>query len=230
MKNWLKLLLVIVIFALISVVTYLILKACGVADLDTLKQIIIDSKQYGIIVFFVLELLMFVFLCFVPVLETGLIVLGTLLFGARIGFLVSTLACIISSCILFIIGDKLGERIAVKLIGKSELERAQDIVTFKSKFLLPIFFFVPGFPDDAICLVAGMTKMKFSYFFLLTTICHAIDVAIICFVGEFIDWGALSNFDILILINVVIIDIYLIWKLQNYLEKSHKNKQKDKNE
>lgn len=121
-------------------------------------------------------------------------------------------------------GDKFGEGMARKLIGKKELERAQDLVTHKSKFMLPIFFFIPGFPDDAICLVAGMTKMKFIYFFIVTTICHLLDVAIICFVGEMINWSSLTAIEWVLLINILIIDFYLLFKLQKHLEKTIKNK------
>ena len=223
MKSWLKLFLVILFFALISVTTFLILRAFGLTNIETIRNIITNSK-YAPLVFVLIELVLFVFFCFVPVMETGMITLGMILFGAWKGFLLSSFSCIVSSCILFIIGDKFGEGMARKLIGKSELERAQDIVTHKSKFMLPIFFFIPGFPDDAICLVAGMTKMKFLYFFIVTTICHLLDVAIICFLGEFINWSTLTPIDWVLLVNILIIDFYLLFKLQRHLEKSSKNK------
>ena len=223
MKSWLKLSLVILFFALISISTFLILRAFSLTDIETIRNIITNSK-YAPLVFVLLELVLFVFFCFVPVMETGMIALGMVLFGALEGFLLSSFSCIVSSCILFFVGDKFGEGMARKLIGKKELERAQDLVTHKSKFMLPIFFFIPGFPDDAICLVAGMTKMKFIYFFIVTTICHLLDVAIICFVGEMINWSSLTAIEWVLLINILIIDFYLLFKLQKHLEKTIKNK------
>ena len=205
------------------ITAFLILRAFGLTNIDTIRNIISNSK-YAPLVFVLLELVLFVFFCFVPIMEAGMITLGMILFGAWEGFLLSSFSCIVSSCILFVIGDKFGEGMARKLIGKSELERAQDIVTHKSKFMLPIFFFIPGFPDDAICLVAGMTKMKFLYFFIVTTICHLLDVAIICFLGEFINWSMLTPIDWVLLINVLIIDFYLLIKMQRYLERTNKNK------
>ncbi len=229
MKSWLKLLLVVIFFACISIVAFLILRAFGLTKIDTIREIITKSKSWAMPVFVLLQIILFVFFCFVPVIETGLISLGIVLFGAWNSFFLSSISCVVSSCILFIVGDKFGEGLAVKLIGKSELERAQDLVTHKSKFILPIFFFIPGFPDDAICLVAGMTKMKFSYFFIVTFICHILDVALVCFLGNFINWSTLTPVDWVLLVNVLLIDLNLFYKLQKHLENISKNKEQKVN-
>ena len=225
MKNWLKLCFVLIIFALISVITYLILRACGIADIDSLRKLILDSKQYGILTFLLIEILLFVLFCFVPVLNTAIVVLGCILFGAKISFFISWIATIFSSIILFFLGDKFGEKIAIKLIGKKELENAQDLIDSKSKLLLPIVFTFPIFPDDALCIVAGMTKMKFSFFLIITIIFRGIDNLIVCFFGGgFIPWSELSTLDWIILINVIIVDIYLLFKFQKFFENYIKNK------
>lgn len=229
MKNWLKLALVIIFFALISIITYLIMRACGIADIESLRKLILDSQQYGILTFLLIEILLFILFCFVPVLNTALVLLGCLLFGAKTAFLISWLASIISSTLLFFLGDKFGEKLAVKLIGKKELEHAQDLVDSKSKLLLPIVFSIPIFPDDAICIVAGMTKMKFSFFIIITIIFRGIDNLIVCFLGSgIISWSDLSVLDWIILINMLVIDIYLIFKFQKFFENYIKNKKNDK--
>lgn len=75
MKSWLKLSLVILFFALISIGAFLILRAFGLTDIETIRNIITNSK-YAPLVFVLLELVLFVFFCFVPVMETGMIALG----------------------------------------------------------------------------------------------------------------------------------------------------------
>ncbi len=227
MKNWLKLLLVLLFFAIISVITYLIFRAFGVADISSLKQLIEDSNQYGFLTFLLIEILLFVLFCFVPVLNTALVALGCVLFGARISFFISWFASIVSSFVLFFLGDKFGEKLAIKLIGKEELEHAQDLVDSKSKLLLPIVFSIPIFPDDAICIVAGMTKMKFSFFIIITIIFRGIDNLIVCFFGSgIISWSELSILDWIILVNLVVIDIYLLFKFQKFFENYIKNQKK----
>ena len=81
-------------------------------------------------------------------------------------------------------------------------------------------FLFPIFPDDALCMVAGMTKMKFWYFAIIVAIFRTIGIASICFLGSgFINWAALSIIDWFVLINVCVFDIVLIFKYQHKIEK-----------
>lgn len=231
MKNWLKLLLVLLFFAVISVGLYFLLRTFNITDISTLQEFILSTKQYGIIVFLLIEVLLFSLFCFVPVLNTALVVLGVVLFGGVKGFLISWLACFLSSSILFFIGDKFGEKLASKLIGKKELEKAQDLIDSKSKILLPVCFTIPVMPDDALCLVAGMTKMKYWYFSIMCIIFRGIDCALVCFLGSgIIDWSSLTVTEWIILINLIIVDVYLLLKFEKHFENRIKNrKNNDKN-
>ena len=141
-----------------------------------------------------------------------------ILFGSKVGFFASWAVIFISSSILFFIGDKFGEKLAVKLIGKKELEQAQDFMDTKSKIFLPIVFLLPFLPDDALCIVAGMTRMKYWYFALITFVFRGIDTFIICFLGSAINWAALTAVEWIIIVNLIVIDIYLILKLQKWIE------------
>ena len=86
------------------------------------------------------------------------------------------------------------------------------------KFWLPIFFLVPVIPDEALCLVAGMTKMKYWYLITISIIYHAIEFGIFCFIGSgIIDWSALSLVDWFVFINVIIFDFLLLLKLEKKL-------------
>lgn len=221
MKNWLKLILVFVIFALISVIIYFICRACGLTDMQKIQEIIEKSGKWGIIVFFIIELFATTLFCFVPILDTAMVILGCVLFGPKIGFVISFIVLFVSSSILFFLGDKFGEKLAVKLIGKEELEKAQNLVDNKSKLLLPIVFVIPCLPDDALCIAAGMTKMKYWYFAIMTLIFRGLDVLIVCFVGS-INWGVLTLTDWLIIANLAIVDIYLLFKLERWLENRKK--------
>lgn len=222
MKNWLKLLFVILFFALISVSVYLILKMFNLTNINSLKQIILDCKPYSVLVYLLISVFVLVGLCFVPLLNTSLILLGIILFGSKTTFFVSLLSVFLSSTILFFIGDKFGESFAKKLVGEKDLEKAQNLVDYKSKFLLPIFFIFPAVPDEALCLVAGMTKMKYWYLILVSMLYHAIEFGIFCFAGSgIINWSNLSIIDWFILINVLIIDFILLLHLE---KKFNKNK------
>ncbi|MBQ8615855.1 MAG: TVP38/TMEM64 family protein [Clostridia bacterium] len=226
MNKWLKIFLVIVTFAVASALIYLILRACNITSISTLKNLISKSGQYGALVYIIILVIALVCFCFVPFLNTALAVLGIALFGSKIAFITNIIAVFFSTTILFFIGDKLGEKFARKLVGEKNLNDAQDLIDHKSKFWLPIFFIIPGVPDEAICLVAGMTKMKYWYLLLVSMIYHAIEIGIFCFIGSgIINWSALSLIDWFVLINIVLIDLYFLFKLEKHLEKnSKKNK------
>lgn len=227
MKKWLKILVVILSFAVISAILFLILKACNIANINTIKSLIAKSGKYGYIIYTLLLVLVLVVFCFVPLLNTTMAILGIALFGSKIAFITNIIAVFISTTTLFFIGDIFGEKFATRLIGKKSLEETQAAIDHKSKFWLPILFITPGIPDEAICLVAGMTKIKYWYIILISMIYHTIEIGIFCFFGSsVISWSTLTILDWIVLINVILIDLYFLFKIEKFLENKTKNKQK----
>lgn len=231
MNKWLKLTLVLLGFVGISVVLFFIFKAIGITNFETLKSIILNTGNWGVIVFILLQAIFLICLCFIPITNLALIVLGILIFGAKTAFISCMIATFLSSTVLFFLGDKFGERLMNKIIGKEEFNKIQDLLDTKSKILLPLSYIIPGFPDDAFCIAAGMTKMKYWYFITINLLCHSIEIGLICFFGsELINWSALSLLDWIMVTNFVIVDIYLLLQLEKFIDKKSKNKQKnDKN-
>ena len=223
MKKWLKLFSVICVFAIVSFVIFFILKANNLTNINKIRDLLEKHRKYSILIYILISIILNSLLCFVPLLGTALVSLSCILFGSTIGFLSSFFACFISSSILFFIGDKLGEKFASKLIGKSELEETQDMIDTKSKLLLPILLAIPSIPDDAVCLVAGITKMKYRYFAPICILFESIDIGIVCFFSSgVINWSSLEVIDWIIIINLIIIDIYLLIKFEKHLKNRKK--------
>ena len=231
MNKWLKLILVTLGFVVISIALFFIFKACGITDLETLKTIISNSGNWGFIVFILIQILCLVCLCFIPIINPTLIILGIILFGAKTAFAACIIAVFFSSTILFFIGDKFGEKLIGKIVGNNELNKIQDLIDTKSKILLPLSFIIPGFPDEAFCIVAGITKMKYWYFITINVLCHIIEIGIICFFGSsLINWSSLELIDWIMIGNLIIIDIYLLFQLEKFINKKSKKQTKnDKN-
>ena len=224
MKKWIKIFFVIATFATISVLLFFVLKAFNLTSLMKIKQLIGASKEYSILVYILVQTILLVLLCFIPLLNTSLTILGIMILGSKITFISTLIAVFISNTILFIIGDKLGEKFAAKLIGEKDLKDTQNLVDHKSKFWLPVFFIIPGVPDEALCLVAGMTKMKYWYLILVSMIYHSIEIGLFCFVGSgIINWTSLSFVDWFVLINILVVDILLLLRLEKYLASKKDN-------
>ena len=227
MKNWIKICLTILVVAAVSIGAYFILRACGVTDVESLRELIASCGAWGWIVFITLFTLCTSLLCFIPASSMTFIIVSVVLFGATKGFIISSISVFLSSSLMFILGNTLGEKVAVKLVGKESLEKAQNLVDVKSKMLLPLMFLFPVFPDDALCLVAGMTKMRYWYFAVIVGICRTIGVATTCFLGSgLINWSELSLTDWFVLLSVCLFWIILIFNSQHKIEKFITRKKK----
>lgn len=223
MKNWLKISIVLIVFALLSISIYFTLKLCGFSNFEQIQNLIENTKHYSMTIFILIFTSALILLCFVPLCNTSFLVLAISLFGPVNAFIVCMISNFISSSILFFIGDKFGEKFAIKLVGKKDFERAQNLIDGKSKIIIPLLYIIPFFPDESLCIVAGMTKMKYWYLILINTLYHAIEVGLFCILGsELINWNSLSVLDWFTLINIVIIDVIFLLKLEKYIQNKKK--------
>lgn len=210
---------------LISVIIYLCCRSCGVTSVEGLRQIVESAGAWGLVLFLFLQIFVTTILCFIPATSMTFIICSVILFGALNGFLICVSGVLISSMLMFLIGRVGGEKVAIKLVGQESLQKAQDLIAVKSKIFLPLMFIFPAFPDDALCIVAGMTKMHWWEFLLITIFCRSVGVATTCFLGSsLIDWTSLSVIDWFVFISVCLIDIYFIFKVSNWIEKKLKNR------
>jgi len=227
MKNWLKILITVIILAAASVGAYFLMRAFGITSVEGLREIIAKCGAWGWIVYIILFVVCTTLLCFVPASSATFIAVSIVLFGPLKAFIISTVSVFLSSSLMFVLGNTFGEKLAAKLVGEESLKRAQDLVDVKSKIFLPLMFLFPVFPDDALCMVAGMTKMRYWYFATVVAIFRTVGIATICFLGSgIINWAALSLVDWFVLVNVCVFDLYVIFKLSNKLENKIKNKEK----
>ena len=219
-EKWWKIIIVLIIFIGCSIGAYFGLRAAGITSVEGLRALIAKCGAWGWVAFIALFTICSTLLCFMPGTSATFIAVSILLFGAWKGFIISTVSVFLASSFMFLIGNTLGEKVVIKLVGEEALRKAQNLLDMKSKMLLPLMFLFPVFPDDALCMVAGMTKMKYWYFAIVALIFRTIGIATICFLGSgFINWAALSIVDWFVLINMCAIDMFLIFKYQDKIEK-----------
>lgn len=209
----------------VGVGIYFILKHFGITSVEGIRSLVEKCGVWGWLVFMLLFITVSVVLCFVPATSMSFIIVAIIMFGEWKALLISAASVVIASSIMFFIGNTFGEKTAAKIVGADNLRKAQELIDVKSKVLLPLMFLFPAFPDDALCMVAGMTKMKYWQFLIIVLTCRTVGVASICFLGSgFIDWASLSLIDWYVLINVAAFDIFLAFKLSNKIEQKIKKK------
>lgn len=228
LKTWVKWVILIACIVFISGIAWITLDSLGITSVDGLRTLIADCGAWGWVVFILLQVLVTTLLCLVPATSMTFIIVSIILFGAWQGFVISSVGVVLSSMAMFLIGRFGGEKIAIRMVGEESLKKAQDLVAVKSKIYLPLMFLFPFFPDDALCMVAGITKMRCWEFLLIIICCRTVGVAMTCFLGSnLIDWSTLTIIDWFVFISVCLIDLYIIYRLADKLEKKIKEK-KDK--
>lgn len=108
-----------------------------------------------------------------PVIPGGLTcVLGHVVFGPFLGFIYNTVGIFIGSLVSFMLARKYGAQFAKIFVSDDTYNKyipCLDKGKYFERFLAAAFI-LPGFPDDFVCMVAGLGKMslrKFTAIFLL---------------------------------------------------------------
>lgn len=156
--------------------------------------------------------------------------LGNLIFNDKtvIGmirtFIVLSISVVSTSSLMFLIGKFGGKKLISLLIDDKEIEKSKHLLTIGGKASLPLMYLLPGFPDDTLALVVGMTDMSFLYNFVCTILFRLTGVFTITFLGSnFIPFDKLTPLIwflfILICIIGVLILLFITLKYYQYLRK-----------
>ncbi len=183
-KKYLKILVVLLIVAGISVGLYFLLRHFGYTDVDKLKGLLQKTGPWAIIVYIALRVVMTVFLSFMPACSMMFDLLSLATFSylpAPIIFLICFASVVITSVVMDLIGRFGGNKAIVKILGQEDYDEAKGLVQEKGMVYVPVMYLLPIFPDDAICMVSGATKMNFWVHLLEIILCRGIGCATVIF-------------------------------------------------
>lgn len=89
---------------------------------------------------------------------------GGALFGFLPAFLYSTLAVFLGSLVAFGIGRYCGRPLVDRLAPKEVVDKYLGVLAEKQRLTLSLMFLMPFFPDDVLCLLAGLTGYSWGFF------------------------------------------------------------------
>ena len=219
MPRWLKWLLTIIIFVGLTITLYFV----GFKG-DWIKPLVQNAGWFGYIIYLLLQIVITTLLCFIPATTFTFTLLSVNIFGVTTGLILSIIGCWSSSIAMFLVGRYGGVKLVDWLIGEEDRIKAQKLISDRATVLLPVMLTCPFFPDDALCMVAGVTKMNFWYFIIMSLITRSIGITSTTLLGNdtTINYilSSLNNNIVLwfMLINLLIFDIYVIWKLSGWFE------------
>lgn len=135
-------------------------------SLDTL-QAFIDSYEVGAPLIFLLLQVLQILLAFIPggMLLTG----GVVIFGPWEGLLYNCAGTALGSCLNFWLARKWGQPLVHHLLEDGTREKYLGWLHEGKKFhrLFAWAILLPFFPDDALCLIAGLSSMSWRRFLLI---------------------------------------------------------------
>lgn len=176
-------------------------------NLETIQQWFESAGSYGIIVYAVLVLLQVIIL---PIPSTVTNFAASFLFEhAWMNFLVTSACTIAGSYICFWLGRFFGKKLVTWLIGAEKTIRYANILNEKGRFLFVLMLLLPCFPDDVLCMVAGLSTMSITFFTVATILARPVMIAVISFFGpvavDAIDtWGVPVSIGIILLIMIAV--------------------------
>lgn len=130
-------------------------------SLEGLRAYIDRFAPYSHLLFFLVQFLSVVL---APIPSNITAAAGGLLFGTWPAFVITFGAVAAGSLLVFWLARALGRDFADRLVSRKLSEKYQDVLRTKAPVFLVLAFLFPFFPDDMLCILAGLTNISFRRF------------------------------------------------------------------
>ena len=160
---WLILAVIAVLLALAALYLYLD-KVGYLAVFLSMEALRSYVEGFGIWAPLIFMLLQVAQVIFAPIPGNVTTLAGGAMFGFLPAFLYSTLAIFLGSLLAFGLGRWFGRPIIDKLAPKEVTEKYLQVLADKQRLTLSLMFLLPFFPDDVLCLLAGLTGYSWGFF------------------------------------------------------------------
>ncbi|MTD39072.1 TVP38/TMEM64 family protein [Erwinia sp. CPCC 100877] len=144
-------------------------------DINALRGLVGDSVIFGPILFILIQIIQVV----VPIIPGGIsCVAGVLIFGPFAGFIYNYVGIAIGSVLIFLLGRQYGKPFILSLISDKTYNKYIGWLDNEKRFerLFALAIFLPVAPDDALCLMAGLTKMSIKKFTVIILLAKPVSI------------------------------------------------------
>ena len=144
-------------------------------DLNALRGLVGDSIILGPIIFVFIQILQVV----IPIIPGGIsTAAGVLIFGPYAGFIYNYIGICIGSIIIFLLGRRYGKPFILSMISDKTYNKYIGWLDNQNRFekLFALAIFLPVAPDDALCLMAGLTNMSVKRYTLIMLIAKPLSI------------------------------------------------------
>lgn len=212
---------VLFIFTAIGSIIYTLLLKYGIISIfssaNGLRDYILSTGQWGILVYILIQALQVVFL---PIPAAVICIAGSLIYGPLLGGIYCSIGVLIGSFVSFFIGRTYGHKLVSWIVGEDNCNKYSEIIRKRGAFFLSMAFLLPMFPDDILCLIAGITSMSWLSFSWVTILTRPIGVICMSYFGSgklipFTGWGIYAWCVILVL---AVAMVYITYRYQDSMQ------------
>lgn len=147
---------------------------------ESIKAYIEHSAPWSHLVFFFLQLVSSIV---APIPSNITALAGGLLFGTIPAFLLTWSAVVLGSLVVFFLARALGQDWVSRFVGRKLSARYLDVIRRKRDAFLFMAFLFPFFPDDILCILAGLTEISWKRFLMLCLVARPWGLLVSCAVG-----------------------------------------------
>lgn len=156
-----------------------VLLCCGIfylgqnhylTDPEKMQMLLMKTGMLAPVVFMVIQIIQVI----IPVIPGGVSSgIGVLVFGPVAGFIYNYIGLLIGSYIAFQIVKRYGQDFILKVTDQKTYDKYIGWLNKGKRFerLFALAILLPGFPDDLLCMIAGLTDMSTRKFMLINILC-----------------------------------------------------------
>jgi uncharacterized membrane protein YdjX (TVP38/TMEM64 family) len=201
-------------FASLAIIAVIVFWPCIVdllsvlGDSQAVTTLLRESGPWG---WFILILLLILqaFLAFIP--GQGLMLASGYIYGFWMGLLLTWFGLTLGGQISFWLARRYGRPFASRFVSKKVLSRWDSIAARQGVGFYIVSLFLPIFPNDAMCFVAGLGEISFRRFLVANMLGRFIATAAMTFVGAY---GTQIPTMVWVVLLIGLVLFLLVWRIQ----------------
>lgn len=223
-ESMFKMTLIVLFFAAIGFAIYVGLQRSGALELLKDAENISDlMKKTGIWGPLIYILIQFLQVTFIPIPSAITTVAGMAAFqNLPLVFVCSLVGMMIGSMFAFFLGRVFGAKLLIWMVGPKAYNKYQKMLKGRDKLMLFMMFLLPVFPDDLLCIFAGVTTMSYTTFFIMQIVTRPITI-----IGQTLTFDIMAQIPlttwwgilIWVIVGAAVVAMFVcLWKYSDKLE------------
>ncbi len=173
----------------------------AVHSINSMRAYIEHFSTHSYIIYFIVQLASVII---APIPSNVTALAGAALFGSIPAFLLTYAAVVLGAVLVFQLARILGQPFVERFISRRDMDKYMEVIRRKENIFFIMAFLLPGFPDDLLCFLAGLTEMPLKRFAIIVALCRPWGLLVSCMLG-----GSILEFPIWAIVLIVLLAIVL---------------------